>query len=211
MTTYKITQSTRVDNYGVLQSLEPLANIPLGSFINVAGSTRGLDGNQQVVWSLVEYELVSVTDEGELVFDYDVYRPNQVIFPNTGDDFAYGVDTGTITWEPEPTWIVSADVEEFLGISAATANDTAYIATCVGAANVFAYRRRVEAGYHDDADAAPNDAVKLGTTLYAATLYRERGSVESFASFDQFGGQPQIGGSFGRILQLLGVNRPQVG
>ena len=210
MTTYDITQSSRVNGYGVLQTLEALPAIPLGNEINVVGSTRGLDGNGQTVWSLVEYELVSVTDEGELVFDYDVYRPNQIIFPNAGDDLAYGVDSGEIRWEPEPTWITSDDVTEFLGISVATANDTAYIATCVSAANVFAYRRRAEAGYHDNADASPNGAVTLGTTLYAASLYRERGSVDSFASFDQMGGATPFG-SFGRILQLLGINRPQVG
>ena len=210
MTTYDITQSSRVDGYGVLQTLEALPAIPLGNTINVVSSTRGLDGNGQKVWSLVEYELVRVTDEGELVFDYDVYRPNQIIFPNAGDDLAYGVDSGEVRWEPEPTWITSSDVEEFLGISAATANDTAYIATCVGAASVFAYRRRSEAGYHDNADAAPNDAVKLGTTLYAAALYRERGSIDSFASFDQMGGATPFG-SFARIMQLLGINRPQVG
>ena len=125
MTTYDITQSSRVDGYDVLQTLESLPAIPLGNTINVVGSTRGLDGNGQTVWSLVEYELVRVTDEGELVFDYDVYRPNQIIFPNAGNDLAYGVDSGEVRWEPEPTWITSADVEEFLGISAATANETA--------------------------------------------------------------------------------------
>jgi len=210
MTTYDITQSSRVDGYGVLQTLESLPAIPLGNTINVVNSTRGLDGNQQTVWSLVEYELVSVTDEGELVFDFDVYRPNQIIFPNAGNDLAYGVDSGEVRWEPEPTWITSSDVEEFLGISAATANDTAYIATCVSAANVFAYRRRSEAGYHDNADAAPDGAVALGCTLYAAALYRERGSIDSFASFDQMGGATPFG-SFARIMQLLGINRPQVG
>lgn len=210
MTTYTITQSSRVDGYGVLQTLETLGNIPLGDFINIVDSTRGLNGNQQVVWSLVDYELTSVTAEGELVFDYDVHRPNQVIFPNAGSDLAYGVDSGEIRWEPQPTWITSDDVTEWLGISAATANDTAFIATCVSAANVFAYRRRVEAGYHDDADASPDGAVTLGTTMYAATLYRERGSADGFASFDQFGGGVPFG-SLGRILQLLGVNRPQVG
>ena len=90
MTTYDITQSSRVDGYGVLQTLESLPAIPLGNNINVVGSTRGLDGNSQKVWSLVEYELLRVTDEGELVFDYDVYRPNQIIFPNVGDDLAEG-------------------------------------------------------------------------------------------------------------------------
>jgi hypothetical protein len=210
MTTYDITQSSRVDGYGVLQTLESLPPIPLGNSINVVNSTRGLDGNGQTVWSLVQYELLRVTAEGELVFDYDVYRPNQIIFPNAGNDLAYGVDSGTIRWEPEPTWITSADVTEFLGISASTANDTAFIATCVSAANTFAYRRRSEAGYHDDADSSPNGAVTLGTTLYAAALYRERGSVDSFASFDQMGGAQPFG-SFGRIMQLLGINRPQVG
>jgi hypothetical protein len=210
MTTFTITQSSRVGGYGVVQTLEHLSNIPLGSYINIVDSTRGLNGNQQVVWSLVDYELVEVTDEGEFVFDYDVYRENQVIFPNAGADLAYGVDSGEVRWEPEPTWITSDDVTEWLGISAATANDTAFIATCVSAANVFAYRRRVEAGYHDDADASPDGAVTLGTTMYAATLYRERGSADSFASFDQFGGGVPFG-SLGRILQLLGVNRPQVG
>lgn len=210
MTTFTITQSSRVGGYGVVQTLEHLANIPLGSYINIVDSTRGLDGNQQVVWSLVDYELVDVTDAGELVFNYDVHREHQIIFPNAGDDLAYDVDSGEVRWEPEPTWVTSDDVTEWLGISAATANDTAFIATCVSAANVFAYRRRVEAGYHDDVDAAPDGAVALATTMYAATLYRERGSADSFASFDQLGGGTPFG-SMGRILQLLGVGRPQVG
>lgn len=210
MTTFTVTQSSRVDGYGVLQTLEPLATIPLGSYINVSNTTRGLNGNQQVTWSLVEYELVKVDEAGVLIFDYDVYRQYQIIFPNAGANLAYGSDSGTLTWEPEPTWITSDDVKEWLGISAATANDTAFIATVTAASNVWCYRRRVESGYHDDADAAPNDAVKLGAVMYAATLYRERGSVDSFSSFEQMGGGTPFG-SMGRILQLLGVGRPQIG
>ncbi len=38
---------------------------------------------------------------------------------------------GTLTWTPTCTWITSSNVTEFLGITAATANDTAFIATCV--------------------------------------------------------------------------------
>tara|TARA_R100001163_G_C5068390_1_gene208611 strand:+ start:3421 stop:4059 length:639 start_codon:yes stop_codon:yes gene_type:complete len=210
-TTYTITQSTRVDGYGVLQSLEPLANIPLGSTIDVAGTSRGFNGTGLVVYSLTEYELVDVTTEGEFVFDYQVYRPNQVIFPSAGDDLAYAVDAGTITWEPQASWTSVAACQEFLGIASATVNDTAFLTTCVNAANVFAYRRRVEAGYHDDTAAAPNAAVALGTTLYASALYRERGSVDSFASFDSFNNGAQPFGSMARIMQLLGINRPQVG
>jgi hypothetical protein len=210
MTTFQIIQSSRVDGYGVVQSLEPIASIPLGSPVNIVGSTRGLDGNSQTVWSLVDYELIRVDADGTLVFDYDVPRPQQLIFPNAGSDLAYGVDSGEIRWEPEATWITSADVTEWLGIAAATANDTAFIATCVSAANTYCYRIRHEAGYHDDSDAVPESAVKLGTVMYAATLYRERGSVDSFASFDQMGGAVPFG-TMSRIKQLLGVGRPQIG
>jgi hypothetical protein len=210
MTTFQIIQSSRVDGYGVVQSLEPIASIPLGSPVNIVGSTRGLDGNMQTVWSLVDYELIRVDADGTLVFDYNVPRPQQLIFPNAGSDLAYGVDTGEIRWEPEATWITSADVTEWLGIAAATANDTAFIATCVSAANTYCYRIRHEAGYHDDSDAVPESAVKLGTVMYAATLYRERGSVDSFASFDQMGGAVPFG-TMSRIKQLLGVGRPQIG
>mgnify|MGYP003136941533 CR=1 FL=1 len=210
MTTFTILQTSRVDGRGVLQTLENIPAIPLGDTIDVT-STRGLAGTGQTVVSLVDYELTSVTDEGELVFDYNVARPNQLIFINAGSDIAYGEDTGTVSWEPQASWIESSDVEVFLGISAATANDTAYIASCTNAANVFAYRRRTEAGYSDDRTTVPDAAVKLGTTLYAASLYRERGSVDSFASFDGLGQQATPFGSLGRIMQLLGINRPQVG
>jgi len=210
MTTFQIIQSSRVDGYGVVQTLEPIASIPLGSPVNIVGSSRGLDGNGQIVWSLVDYELIRVEDNGTLVFDYDVPRPQQLIFPNAGNDLEYGVDTGEIRWEPEATWITSDDVTEWLGISAATANDTAFIATCVAAANTYCYRARHEAGYHDDSDAVPDDSVSLGTVMYAATLYRERGSVDSFASFDQMGGAVPFG-TMSRIKQLLGVGRPQIG
>lgn len=110
----------------------------------------------------------------------------------------------------EVTWIADDDVTEWLGISAATANDTAFISTCVSAANCYAFRIRREAGYFDNPTVAPCPSASLGTVMYAATLYRERGSVDSFASFDQMGGSAPFG-SMARIKQLLGVNRPQVG
>ncbi len=109
----------------------------------------------------------------------------------------------------QPTWIDADDVEVFLGIGVATANDTAFLAECVLAANSFAFRRRHEAGYDDNPTVAPNGAAKMGTVLYAASLYRERGSVDSFQSFDAMS-MPQPSLTMGRILQLLGVGRPQV-
>ena len=216
MTTYRIVNSRRLDDHGVVQLLEQIDEaLPVGAYINVSllvGANSGLNGNQQLVISTEPFELVEFDDAGLPVFDYDKYVDNQVIFVNAGVDLDLKVEAaGRITYEPTVTWIVSADVTEFLGIAAATAYDTAFLASCVNAANIYAYRKRAESNYHDDADAVPDAAVKLGTVLYAAALYRERGSVDSFASFeDMSSGQPPFG-SMGRIKQLLGINRPSVG
>jgi hypothetical protein len=51
--------------------------------------------------------------------------------------------------------------------------------------------------------------VLLGTTLYAAGLYRERGTTgDSYASFGDMSGPPLM--TLGRVNQLLGVKRSQV-
>ena len=108
------------------------------------------------------------------------------------------------------TWATVGDVETFLGIAVATADDAEYLAQCVEASNEFCYRRRANAGYTDSTAIIPNPSVLQGAILYAASLYRERGSVDSFQSFDAMS-MPQPSLSMGRILQLLGINRPQVG
>jgi hypothetical protein len=211
MTTYHIINVARVDGFGVVQLLEPIVNLPVNTHINVSGLTNSsLNGNSQHVWSVEPYELLEVTDTNEFVYNYDEYRANQVVFLNAGTDITWIADAGTLTYEPDIQWITATDVEVFLGISTATANDTAFIEDyCVPAANEFVYRRRLEAGYHDDPDAVPNNAVKTGTVLYAAMLYRQRGSVDGYASFDQLGVQTPFG-SLGTIYQLIGTNRPQV-
>jgi hypothetical protein len=43
--------------------------------------------------------------------------------------------------------------------------------------------------------------------LYASALYRERGSVDSYQSFQDMSTVAPIG-SMGQILKLLGCNRP---
>jgi len=126
----------------------------------------------------------------------------------TDDDGYYELD-GTLTYTATVTWVVDADVTAWLGVSSATANDTAFITTCTAAANAWCYRKRKEAGYTDATNTSPSADVKLGTIMYAATLYRERGSVDSFASFDGMGSLP-IPATLGRIMQLLGCGRAQV-
>lgn len=209
MSDYTVTHVTRVDGYGVVQTLEP-TDIAVGQTVTVAGLTNSsLDGTHTVV-STESYALVQVTLDGDLVFDYDFYYPNQIVFADAGDDIARTADSGTVTYGVTCTWIDSADVIEWLGIESATANDTAFIATCVAAANAFAYRRRQAAGYYDDLATVPDGSVQLGTVMYAAYQYRTRGSVDGYASFESMAtGTTTIG--FGQIMQLLGTNRPQVG
>ena len=55
----------------------------------------------------------------------------------------------------------------------------------------------------------PSNDVSLGVVMYGAALYRQRGSISDFASFDGLG----TGNTFGlspMVKQLLGVDRPQV-
>jgi hypothetical protein len=84
-----------------------------------------------------------------------------------------------------PTWATPADVADALGGTADPA-DTFLIA-CTDAANAYAWRRRDEAGYVDDPAVSPGPDATMGVTVYAVALYRERGSVDSYASFEQFG------------------------
>lgn len=209
MSVFTVTHVTRVDGYGVVQTLEP-TDIAVGQSVTVAGLTNSsLNGSFTVV-STESYALTEVTPEGDLVFDYDFYYPNQIIFADAGDDIARTADSGTVTYGLTCTWIDSDDVIEWLGIESATANDTAFIATCVSAANAFCYRRRQAAGYFDSLSTVPDASVQLGTVMYAAYQYRTRGSVDGYASFESMAtGTTTIG--FGQIMQLLGTGRPQVG
>ena len=209
MATFSITHRMRLSNVAVIQTLTA-TDVTVGQSVTVAGVGDGLDGTFTVV-AVPTALLTEVTDEGDFVYDYDVIIPNQILYLDAGSD----VDRdsinpfGTLTWTPTCTWITSSNVTEFLGISAATANDTAFIASCVSAANAFASRRRRAAGYTDNLSTSPSGDVTLGTTLYAASLYRQRGSIDGFQSFDAMDTtNPAM--SLGTIHQLLGINRAQV-
>jgi hypothetical protein len=58
-------------------------------------------------------------------------------------------------------------------------------------------------------DSVPDAAVKAGVVLMAASLYRERGSIDSFQSFQDMTVSAPVA-SMGRINQLLGIKRSQV-
>jgi hypothetical protein len=207
MAVYNLAFHTRLDNYAILQTFVD-TDIQSQDSVVVAGADHGFSGTHTVI-STEPYEFIGVSDEGDLLFDYDVIMENQFIYVNAGTDFERSVATGTVTFTPTCSWITSADVTSWLGIEVATANDTAFIAVCVSAANSWAFRKRREAGYTDSLSTAPDGAAKLGTIMYAATQYRSRGAVDGYASFDSMGmGTPTM--SLGQIMQLLGCGRPQV-
>ena len=207
MAVYNLAFHTRVDNYAILQTFVD-TDIQSQDSVVIAGADHGFSGTHTVI-STEPYEFIGVSDEGDLLFDYDVIMENQFIYVNAGSNFDRSVATGTVTFTPTCSWVTSADVTSWLGIEVATANDTAFIAVCVSAANSWAFRKRREAGYTDSLSTAPDGAAKLGTIMYAATQYRSRGAVDGYASFDSMGmGTPTM--SLGQIMQLLGCGRPQV-
>jgi hypothetical protein len=108
------------------------------------------------------------------------------------------------------SWIDTAYLETLLGYEPA-GDDATYLAECIEAAEDWAFRVRYNSGYRDHANIQPSQDVRLGTALYALALYREKGSVDGFASFDGMNIPASPTLSMGRILQLLGSKRPQVG
>lgn len=199
----------RVDNYAAIQTLTDL-EVQTGDSVTVASvAVTGFNATAVVI-STEPYYLEGTDEAGYLLFDYDIPKPNQIVYANSGDDVDYTtVSAGTVTYTQSVSWIVAADVLAWLGIDVATANDTAFVTTCVNASNAWCFRKRREAGYIDSMTTVPSADVKLGTVMYAATLYRERGSVDSFASFDAMGTFP-VPSTLGRIMQLLGCGRAQV-
>lgn len=134
---------------------------------------------------------------------------NVVTYHSGGPDVAQFSPVGALL-TTEVTWADADDVNEFLGITSATANDTAFLESCTNAANTFCYRRRKEAGYLDNPTIVPDPACRLAVVIYGASLYRERGSVDGFQSFSDMTVASTPNFTMGRVLQLLGCNRPQV-
>lgn len=209
MSVSTIVYAARVNNYAAVQTLTP-AEVQPGDTITVAGVTDTTFNGSQTVISVEPYQLVSVDEWGEFEFDYDVSKPNQIIYANTGATVVYDTATGTVTRTVSVSWTTSALVLSWLGIDVATANDTAFVAKCVSASNAWCYRKRREAGYTDSQSTVPSADVELGATMYAATLYRERGtSGDSYAGFDGMGNSP-MPVTLHRIMQLLGCGRATV-
>jgi hypothetical protein len=209
MSVNTIIYAGRVGNFAAVQTLT-LSPVNVGDSITVAGVADTTFNATATVFSIEQYELISVDEYGVLEFNYDISKPNQIIYANTGADVTYDTAAGTVTYTVSPVWTTSALVLSFLGIDVATANDTSYIAKCVSASNYWCFNKRREGGYTDSPSVVPNASVEMAATLYAAQIYRERGtSGDAYAGFDGMGNLA-LPVNLARIMQLLGCGRAQV-
>jgi hypothetical protein len=209
MATYTVTFKQLLDNYAVLQTLTD-TEIEVGQSITVATVGAPFNGTF-VVYAMPKYEYIGIDTEGDLLFNSNVSIPNQVLFACTGADVGRIASSGTITYTQDCTWVSIAQVVTYLGVDIVNPSDDYTLATQArNAANDFAYRRRQESGYFDSLTTSPGHDCTLGTLMYAAALWRARGSVQdTFATFDGMGSAP-VSAMTPMIKQLLGIDRPQV-
>ena len=209
MATYKTQTKQLLDNYACISTLE--ANeIALGESVTVSGLAAPFAGTFTVL-ALPQYLFTGIDGTtGELLYDENIAVPNQVLYACTGSDVEFVVDySGTVTYTQTCTWVTAAQILTWLGIATATADDTTFVTQCASAANQFCYRRRQEVGYFDSLTTSPSGDVTLGTIMYGGALYRQRGGISDFASFDGMTAGSTNGLS-PICKQLLGVDRPQV-
>ena len=205
MAVYSVTQKYLIDNYAVLQLLTP-SEIAVGESITVASVDATFNGTY-TVRALPQYLYIGIDTEGDLLYDYQVPVQNQVLYAKTASDVIRVAATGTITYTQTCTWITAQNILDWLGITVATAGDQTFTTTCAAAANAFCYRRRQEAGYIDSLTTVPSQDVFLGSVMYGGMLYKSRGTVDVFSSFQDMGQTPVVGMN-GQIKQLLGIDRP---
>jgi hypothetical protein len=209
MAVFDILSHMRLDNYAVIQTLTN-TDISPGQTITIANCGHGLNGTHLVLFC-PQYEYVGTETDGSLMYDGSAPRPNQLLFYDEGDNLDYEVEVhGTVTWTPTCTWITNTQIATYLDIPLTSTNAAALLVQCAAAANAFAYRRRVEAGYlQDSLTTSPGGDVTLGTIMIGAAYFRQQGSYTALASFDGMG-SPPANGITPMVLQLLGINRPQV-
>ena len=174
-----------------------------------AASTPTTFNGTFTVRALPQYLYTGIDTYGDLLFNVNIPVANQVLYAKTASNVLRTAATGTLAITQTCTWVTAANIEDWLGIGTATAADAAFLTVCAAAASQFCWRRRMEAGYVDSLTTVPSQDVFLGTQMYGGALYRQRGSVDQFASFQNMGVTPVMGLN-GMIRQLLGIDRPQV-
>jgi hypothetical protein len=211
MATYNTATKQLISNYACISTLEP-TDIVVGQSITVGSIGAPFNGTFTVL-ALPQYEYTGIDNTtGEFLYNEEVARPNQIIYATTGSNVDYAVFyTGTVTYTQNCTWITVAELITYLGVTITNPSDDYTLATQArNAGNDFCYRRRQEAGYFDSLTTSPGHDVTLGTLMYAAALWRSRGSIETaFAAFDTMG-TPTQQSLTPIVKQLLGIPRPAV-
>jgi hypothetical protein len=212
MATYEIIFNQRIDNYAVVQTLTD-NDVAVGESITVSGLGSGLNGTF-TVYAQPQYLYMGTDSDGNLIFDAYVPIPNQVMYYDADADLdrTAAIPPGTLTYTQTCTWVTAAQVMAYIGVTLDNPSDDYTLLTqSTSAANAFCFRRRQESGYTGDAlGTSPGGDVSLGTLMYAAALWRARGSVQdTFATFDGMG-SAGVSAMTPIIKQLLGISRPQV-
>ena len=209
MAVYQVIFHQRIDNYAVIQTLTQ-PDVGIGESFTLAGLGHGLNGDH-VVYSLPEYYFRGVDTEGDLLFDYSMPIPNQVLFYDEAATLerSAAIPQGTLTYTQTCTWITGTQIATWLGIALAGVDETAFLTQCANAANNLIYRRRQEAGYTDSLTTVPSTDVQLATIMMGGSLYRQRGAIDQFASFSDMG-TATVTGLSPLIKQLAGIPRPAV-
>jgi hypothetical protein len=211
MAVFTVIARQRLNDYAVVQTLTDTPIEP-GQSVTLAGLGDGLDNTHTVLFC-PQYEYTgTLGSTGEWTYNAENPRPNQILFYNPGDDIEWGtvVPTGTLTWTQTCTWVSNTQIATYLDIPLTSANASTLLTQCAAAANAFAFRRRSEAGYlQDSLTTSPGGDVTLGTIMIGAAYFRQQGSYTALASFDGMG-VPPANGITPMVLQLLGINRPQV-
>jgi hypothetical protein len=205
---YRIQSKQLLDNYAVLQTLQP-NELAVGASITVATVGAPYNGTFTIL-ALPQYEFIGVDSNGFLEYDEQNPIANQVLYACTGTDQDRTQQfTGTIDDTSVCTWITANDIAAWLYLTPATPADEDFLISCAASANATCYRKRQEAGYADQLDLVPSADVELGTIMYGGNLYRARSSMDQIASFDGMGMTPSVGIT-AQIKILLGIPRPQV-
>lgn len=168
--------------------LASVAGLETGYTIDVAGIGSPFDGT----WSIATVNTATST----------------ITYARTAANVPQVAVSGVVT--VPVTWIDTDDVLTFLGIGPAEQVDSDWLTIVVDSANDWSFDRRQASGYSDVPNACPSPRVRTGVILYAANLYKQRGSIDGFQSFNSMEPVQQIGTSMD-VFRLLGINKPQVG
>lgn len=207
---YDVIFKQLIDNYAVLQTLTN-SEIAVGQTITVAGVASGFNASHEV-YACPQYLYLGTDGQGNLRFDSLTPVPNQVMFQLQDDNVERVESAGTITYTQVCTWVTAAQVATYLSVEIDNpSSDYTLLTQATSAACAFSWRRRQEAGYTGDSlSTSPGGDITLGVLMYAAALWRMRGSIQdTFSTFDNMG-SAGTQAMTPVIKQLLGINRPQV-